>query len=99
MRRHDVAYYRERAKTERKLAAASENEDVAAIHEELARQYEALVEQADLRPALRMVVPAEGTCRPVMGVWHERSVATKLGPGSAAGGARPSEHSDQSGGT
>ena len=54
---HDLEYYRERAATERRLAAASENLDVAAIHEELATQYEALVEQGELRPTLRIVVP------------------------------------------
>lgn len=98
MPQHDVAYYRERAKDERKLAAASENEDVAATHEELARQYEALVEQADLRPTLRIVVPAERTGRLPVGAWHEKSVATKPGSGSAARGARPSDDSDQSAG-
>jgi hypothetical protein len=55
----DLAYYKERAASERKLAAECKNEDVAAIHEELARQYEALVERADLRPILRIVVPED----------------------------------------
>lgn len=59
MRGRDVAYYKERAATERRLAAASDNEDVAAIHAELARQYEALVERPNLRPTLRIVVPTE----------------------------------------
>ena len=63
MRGHDVAYYKERAATERRLAAASDNADVAAIHEELARQYEALVERPDLRPTLRIVVPTERSAR------------------------------------
>ena len=57
MQSHDVEYYRARAATERALAQASENADVAAIHEELAIQYEALVEQAELRPTLRIVIP------------------------------------------
>jgi hypothetical protein len=95
MKGSDVAYYKERAAAERKLAAASENEDVAAIHEELARQYEALVEQADLRPTLRIVVPTEGSARAGLGVLHEKSAATRLGAGGAAGGARPPEDSDQ----
>lgn len=51
----DIEYYRERAETERRLAAASERADVAAIHEELARQYEALVETDALRPPFRIV--------------------------------------------
>ena len=57
MQPHDVEYYRARAATERERAQVSENADVAAIHEELAIQYEALVEQADLRPTLRIVIP------------------------------------------
>jgi len=62
MQSHDVEYYRARAAAERELAEASENAEVAAIHEELAVQYEALVEQADLRSTLRIVIPpAPGT--------------------------------------
>ena len=57
MQSHDVEYYRARAATERALAQQSENADVAAIHEELAIQYEALVERAELRPTLRIVIP------------------------------------------
>lgn len=44
----DTEYYRERAATERALAKASDNQKVAAIHEELARRYEALVARAQL---------------------------------------------------
>lgn len=55
----DVAYYHARAAAERRLAEASENADVAAIHEELAAQYEALVKKVNLRPTLRIVVPTE----------------------------------------
>jgi hypothetical protein len=50
----DVEYYRQRASAERELARDAHRADVAAIHEELARQYEALVNRADLRPALRV---------------------------------------------
>ena len=57
MQLDDVEYYRARAKAERSLAQASENADVAAIHEELAIQYEALVGHAGLRPILRIVIP------------------------------------------
>ena len=49
----DVEYYRQRASAERELARDAERADVAAIHEELARQHEALVNRADLRPTLR----------------------------------------------
>ena len=45
----DVEYYRERMIKERALAKASERKNVAEIHEELARQYEALVAHAELR--------------------------------------------------
>ena len=52
MSRTDVDYYRERAARERVLAKTSSQANVAAIHEELAGQYEALVDQAELRPNL-----------------------------------------------
>ena len=51
MSAEDTRYYRERAIAERAMALASERQQVRAIHEELARQYEALVDQAELRPA------------------------------------------------
>ena len=50
MSRDDVAYYRRRADEERQRAKEASRADVAAIHEELARQYEALVEHKGLRP-------------------------------------------------
>ena len=46
----DVTYYRERANAERALALSSERQDVAEIHAELARLYQALVDQEELRP-------------------------------------------------
>lgn len=49
MSSNDTEYYRQRAITERELAKASTRSNVAAIHEELARQYDALVEHAELR--------------------------------------------------
>jgi hypothetical protein len=55
MSSRDTEYYRERAERERALARTSNRANVAAIHEELARQYEALVKQAELRPNLRIV--------------------------------------------
>lgn len=45
------------------MAAEASRQDVAAIHEELARQYQGLVDQSELRPKLRIVVgnaPATG---------------------------------------
>ena len=46
----DLEYYRCRASTERALAKTSERAKVSAIHEELARQCEALLQHAELRP-------------------------------------------------
>ena len=57
----DTAYYRQRATAERALALKSERQDIAEIHAELARLYQALVDQEDLRPTLRIV--AEGRDR------------------------------------
>ena len=54
MQPYDVDYYRARAASERKLAEASGNAEVAAIHLELAIQYEALIGQAALRPTLHI---------------------------------------------
>ena len=50
----DASYYRQRAVTERAMALSAERENVREIHEELARQYEALVDQAELRSGLRI---------------------------------------------
>lgn len=51
----DASYYRDRARAERALALAADRQDVAAIHEELARMYQAVVDHAELRPTLRIV--------------------------------------------
>ena len=59
MSSHDIEYYRQRAVDERAMALKAERRNVAAIHEELARQYQALVEQAELRPTLRIEVPGQ----------------------------------------
>lgn len=56
---NSTAYYRERAATERELALKAERADVAAIHEELARQYQALVDNEVLRPSLRLTEDRE----------------------------------------
>lgn len=53
----DTEYYRQRAATERAMAQAASQSNVAEIHEELARQYEALVEQVELRPTFGIAVP------------------------------------------
>ena len=57
MSSQDLEYFRTRAATERALASTAERADVAAIHEELARQYEALVENEALRPPLSLAEP------------------------------------------
>jgi predicted glycoside hydrolase/deacetylase ChbG (UPF0249 family) len=51
----DTEYYRRRVVAELALALKSDQQDVAAIHQELARQYQALVDQVELRPTLRIV--------------------------------------------
>lgn len=54
---NDTDYYRQRAATERAMAQAAGQRNVAEIHEELARQYEALVDQVELRPTLHIPEP------------------------------------------
>ena len=49
----DTAYYQERANAERVLAATATKREVAEIHEELARQYDALVANPRLRGMIR----------------------------------------------
>jgi hypothetical protein len=51
----DISYYRERARVERERAKESSSADIAEIHEELARLYDALVEHESLRPTLHIV--------------------------------------------
>lgn len=46
----DAEYYRRRACEERDRAKQANLPGAAAIHEELARQYEALVDHPELRP-------------------------------------------------
>ena len=50
----DVAYFRSRAAAEREAAKDSGRSEIAEIHEELARHYDALVENEGLRPTLRI---------------------------------------------
>ena len=56
MSRDSIEYYRNRAIAERTAAAKAENVQVAEIHAELARLYDALVEHSELRSTLRIVV-------------------------------------------
>ena len=58
MSSEDIAYYRQRALTERANAKLADRAYIAEIHEELARLYDALVEHEELRPVLS--VPAFG---------------------------------------
>ena len=51
MSAQDVEYYRARAVEERRAAADATQSEVALIHAELARLYEALAERPDLRLA------------------------------------------------
>ena len=64
MSSEDLEYYRQRAAVERERAKSSSRLDIAEIHEELARLYDALVEHEGLRPTgglarstLRIVSP------------------------------------------
>ena len=52
----DTEYYRRRAIREHELALNAERLNVAALHLELAWQYQALVDQAELRPNFRIAL-------------------------------------------
>ena len=52
---NDTVYYRRRAVLAREMADAADRQNVREIHEELARQYEALVAQPSLRSASRLI--------------------------------------------
>ena len=54
MSSRDIEYYRARAIQEREAAADASQREVAMIHEELARLYEALADQPELRTTLRV---------------------------------------------
>jgi hypothetical protein len=58
MSSNDTEYYRRRAIAERAMASKSERANVAAIHAELARQYQALADKSELRPTLRIAFPS-----------------------------------------
>ena len=49
----DSEYYRRRAAAERKLAQESTSPDIAAIHEEMAREYEELVGKREMPGMIR----------------------------------------------
>ena len=51
---NDLEYYRQRATAERKLALVADRQEVAEIHLELARLYDALVDQPGIRPKLHI---------------------------------------------
>lgn len=55
MTSEEIEYYRKRAQAEREQAKHSSRKDIAEIHEELARLYDALTEHEELRPPLRLV--------------------------------------------
>lgn len=57
MSSEDLSYYRQRAITERVNAKRAERQEIAEIHEELARLYDALVEHECLRPTLSTATP------------------------------------------
>ena len=51
----DIDYYRRRAAQEREASGLASKQNVTEVHLELARAYEALLENAEMRPALRLV--------------------------------------------
>ena len=57
MSEKDVEYYRARAAEEREHALASHRQNVAEVHLELARLYDALVNEPEIRPTLRIATP------------------------------------------
>ena len=54
MSNDSIPYFRERAMAERALAMNASRPDVAAIHDKMAKQYQALVDTKVRRPALRI---------------------------------------------
>ena len=54
MSESDTEYYLRRANEEREMTLKSARQDVAVIHEELARQYQALAAEKRLRPTLSL---------------------------------------------
>ena len=53
----DIAYYRARAIEEREHALASHRQNVAEVHLELARLYDALVNDPKIRPMHKLANP------------------------------------------
>ena len=53
----DIAYYRARAIEEREHSLASNRKNVAEVHLELARLYDALVDESAIRPSMKIVAP------------------------------------------
>jgi hypothetical protein len=54
MSSHDIEYFRSRAEEERKAAADASQREVVLIHEELARLYDALARQPELRARIKV---------------------------------------------
>jgi hypothetical protein len=67
MSTNDNEYQRQPAVDERAMAFKSDRYEVAAIYEELARQYQASVEWSELRPALGMAFPRQVAAQPLAG--------------------------------
>ena len=69
----DIEYYRARAAEERRAAADATQSEVAAIHAELARLYEALIGQPELglgRGVVRSSVQSSAAV-----FWGDRSIS------------------------
>lgn len=55
MSQNDFEYFRERAISERKNARAAANREIAAIHDELAREYDTLADSLEVSRTLEAV--------------------------------------------
>jgi hypothetical protein len=60
----NIDYYRRRAREERAIAEAAANREIAKVHLDLAKGYEALVAHANLLPPTRDSTSGEEADRP-----------------------------------
>jgi len=64
MSQADAAYYRRRAREERDCAKQATSANAAAIHEELAQQYEALAQREELTASVASIQHLHPNGRP-----------------------------------
>lgn len=51
----NIAYYRDRVAVEKALALAASSLEVAAVHEDLARHYQELIDRAETGPTPKII--------------------------------------------